>query len=311
MEELMAGIVAVVILAPIFDPRLTFLTFTKLARLLFVFGKRFNNTNDNLNGETKMIGRKSRILFVWAGFLSSLCCTGAFAADLFENGQLRPIRLRDSVPQTATVGGFAIYPGSDNWLFENGGVNTGTGGASGTPIGTVRMTQWEGLDLAVAQQVTATLRNADGVFWGGSPCSPDHIVVNNKGRGREDHCMTIDAVSVPVASKLITFFSMKLTHSNAGRFYQVDLLINPRLFGFEDTGAVEWGSSYQDAFPEKKAFMGRLANWGNLMLDASTKAFDFSQPKDAYANVPSLASLKAQSKALPQPLRLMRTNWAL
>jgi hypothetical protein len=217
-----------------------------------------------------------------------------FAADLYDSaGKLRPITMNDAIVTTDTVGGFAIYQGDGDWKFEQGKSSSSAGGSSTNtvPMASFVISQSVNGELFQRQSIIATIGSTGGSSWSGTPCSQDHLVIRNKARGREDHCMTIDPLNVQVGTKSITFLSVRITNSNGGRFYSQNLMINPNLLGNRDTGLGDWTDAAISATPYRRALMQRLTVWGEKFLDASIKAFDYSQPQDSFAGLPSVRSL--------------------
>jgi hypothetical protein len=93
---------------------------------------------------------------------------------------------------------------------------------------------------------------------------------------------TSDPVSLHVA----------ITNSaGAGRFYKVELLVNPAALGVPSASPADWSAAgiKNDATREK--FFAALANWAQTLQDASMRAFDNSKPKEAFRDVAPLSSI--------------------
>jgi hypothetical protein len=214
-----------------------------------------------------------------------------FAADLCDaSGKLRQIAMNDPIVATDTVGGFAIYQGDKEWKFEQGKSTLSTGGSqtNNVPVATVVINRFVNGEMFQRLVVNSTIGSTGGSGWSGSPCSVDHLVIRNKLRGREDHCMTIDPQSVVLGTQGVTFLSVRVTHSAGGRYHAQNLMINPNFLGSRGTGVGDWTEGALSVTPNRKALLDRLTAWAEKYFDASSKAFDYAQPQDAYTSLPSL-----------------------
>lgn len=213
------------------------------------------------------------------------------AVDLFEDGKARDVPLYTVLQADDTVGGYTIYPGEGKWQFEKAVTGNATG-AGNIAMGTLIAKQDEsGLPFA-RLFVTTNLTQGDSRFWTGSPCAPGHLVTRNKGRGREDNCMTIDPVNFDMGGRVITVFSIKLTISGSGgRYYASTLQLNPALLGVRDSGYGDWTADVVETQPYKRDFINRLSAWAEKLQDATTAAFAFDKPKDAFKDLPSWRTL--------------------
>lgn len=220
------------------------------------------------------------------------------AADLFEDGKAKDVSFRTLLEASDTIGGYTMYPGEGKWRFEKTSTSTATG-PSATILGSLIATQEEAGTLFARLLVTTNLTQGDGRSWAGSPCAPGHLVMRNKGRGREDNCLTIDPISLNVGNKQVTMLSVRLTNTaSGGRYYTSILQLNPALLGFRETGVGDWSEQVVGSQPFKQAFMGRLTAWAEKLQDATYAAFDFNKPQDSFKDIPSWRSL------LPVPAEL-------
>lgn len=218
-----------------------------------------------------------------------LAFTAVQAEELFPDSKLKPIKQGDSITAQDTVGGYPIFAGGAKWTFVQGSVRSSS---RGTPLGSVMMTHVENGMMVLAQTIEVALDTNDGAFWTGSPCGPGHFVMLNKGRGREDHCMTIDASSIMIGSVPTTILNMKFTNTASGsRMYNVTLQLNPGAFGWRNSGPGDWIRETLEAQPMRKEFITKLTAWGEQFLDAGTKALNFSKPQDVYYEMPSASTL--------------------
>lgn len=234
--------------------------------------------------------------------ISVLLSFNTWAADLFVDGKIRAIQSGDSITAADTIGGYAIYQGEGGWKFEKAVETSSSGGrvdSPPAPIGVVGMSQWINGTLFAYQLIHATLRQAGGSYWSGSPCAPGHLVAVNKPRGREDHCMTIDPVSFTASGKKEILLSIKLTNTKGGQALVSELLVNPRLLGVIAPTMGDWTMEAVQSQPYKKEFIEKLTVWGEKLLERAMKSFDYSQPQDVYADMPSLRTLVPESATYP------------
>lgn len=222
------------------------------------------------------------------------------AADIFEEGKARDIPFRTPLQVGDTAGGYTLYPGEGKWEFEKATTSMASG-AGAIPMGTMSAQQSEAGILFAKLFVTVNLSQGESRSWAGTPCGPGHLVMRNRGRGREDNCMTIDAVGVNVGDKPTTFLSIRLTNTGAsGRYYTTVLQLNPALLGVRDTGVGDWNEEVVKSQPYKAAFIAKLTAWAEKLQDATNGAFAFSQPKDTFKDLPSWRTLLAVPEALAQ-----------
>lgn len=218
-----------------------------------------------------------------------------FAADLFEDGKLRPIKSGDLIQATDTIGGYPIYQDDGRWKFVSGR------NATGTPLVGSILLDYAPNNSLLARQSLITSMDAGGSFnsWSGSPCSPDHFIVRNKGRGRQDNCMTIDPSTVNLGTTPTVFLNVVLTNSGSNsRLYKLSLYVNADLLGIRNSSLGDWTKEELDSKPYKKQAIDRLTTWAEQLQDASIKAFDFSKPQDVYAKIPPLVTLLPVSEDL-------------
>lgn len=222
------------------------------------------------------------------------------AADLFEDGKAKEIPFRTPLQAGDTAGGYTLYPGEGKWQFEKASATTATGPGA-IVLGSIIAKQDEAGTLFARLFATVNLTQGEGRSWSGSPCGPGHLVMRNKGRGREDNCMTIDPIAVSIGDKQVTMLSIRLTNTgNAGRYYTTTLQLNPALLGVRDTGVGDWNEEVVKSQPYKQAFVAKLGAWAEKLQDASIEAFGFSQPKDTFKNVPSWRTLLSVPESLGQ-----------
>nr|WP_315494411.1 hypothetical protein [uncultured Rhodoferax sp.] len=218
-----------------------------------------------------------------------LAFTALQAVELFPDSKLMPIKQGDSITAQDTAGGYPIFAGEAKWTFVQGNVRSSS---RGTPLGSVMMTHVDKGMMVLTQIIEVALDTNDGAFWTGTPCGPGHLVMLNKGRGREDHCMTIDASSIMIGSVPTTILNIKFTNTaSASRMYNVTLQLNPGAFGWRNSGPGDWTPETLEAQPMRKEFIAKLTAWGEKFLDAGTKALNFSKPQDVYNEMPPVSTL--------------------
>jgi hypothetical protein len=220
----------------------------------------------------------------------------AQATDFFKDREPLPFEKGALMERWSTIGGYSIYTGGELWRILDVESHNGRaiGDADSISRGTVTLVHLDssGQFQAVMWVTTNLTYTGKDQFVTGSPCSGDHIVAINKGRGREDNCMTIDAASVPDGQKNITVFDIRVINfKSSGRSYVMMMRISDNALNFSNTTPADWSASGQEASPERKAFIARMRTWAESLQDASIKAIDFSKPQDAFDNVPSYKSL--------------------
>lgn len=215
------------------------------------------------------------------------------AEDLFQDGKLRQVNSGDRILATDTIGGYPIFQDDGRWKFVSGKESASTGGASTTRMGSVLLDYAQGTYLLARQSLLASV-DAGGMnnSWTGSPCSADHLVIRNKGQGRQDNCMTIDPKIINLGTTPTLFLAIVLTNSgSSGRYYQMSLYVNADLLGVRNTGLGDWTKEELQAKPYKQEALDRLTAWAEPLQDGSIRAFDYSKPQDVYAKIPSLMTL--------------------
>jgi hypothetical protein len=212
--------------------------------------------------------------------------------ELFDGGKPRAMKLADPIGTMDTVGGYSFYQGEGKWRMDDLKVS-GTTGAGNIQIGNVRMVQREGPAIFAIQGVATNLNESgDSRSWSGSPCSPGHLAIINQGRGREDRCMTVDVDELNAGGKPLTFIYIKITVTgSSGRYFASSLGINPELLGFKGTTKADWSEVSLNSSPYKKAFVGKVAEFGEKLLASSIRAANFDKPNDAFAGIPSWRTL--------------------
>jgi hypothetical protein len=227
-----------------------------------------------------------------AALAVSLAVTHSFAADFFPDGNLREVKAGDFIQTTETVGGYPIFQNDGNWKFTSGKAYTSNGGADAIKMGFVQLDYAPSGYLLARQNIAVNTGPGSNASWGGTPCSVGHLVTRDKGRGKQDNCMTIDAQAVTAGTSSITFLNVVLTNSgSSGRYYRIIFSVNADLLGFRGTGTGDWTEEELKAKPYKKQAIDKLAAWAEQIQDASIKAFDFSKPQDVYLQIPSFMNL--------------------
>lgn len=255
--------------------------------------RKLQHPESSLNKEIQMNETINMFKNMALALVLLAACPVVLSQDLFVNGKLRPISPGSLITKNDTVGGYPIYQDDGRWTFVNGRESASTGGSQSIKMGTVLMDYKEGTYLLARQSITASVDS--GGFnsnWTGSPCSPEHLVIRNKGAGLNDNCLTIDPFIVNIGSKPTMFFSVVLTNTAGnGRYYKLTLYVNADLLGVRDTGLGDWSKEEIKSKPFKQEVISRLTLWAEQLQDGSIKALDFSKPQDVYNKMPSLMTL--------------------
>lgn len=226
-------------------------------------------------------------LFVVGLVASSLF--SAQAEELAPDGKLKALKQGDVISAGDTIGGYPIFTGGAKWTFFRGGISTSS---RGTPMANLTLSYSEGSTPIALQFIDAAIASNDGGFWTGSPCSGEHLVVVNKGRGREDHCLTISPGSFQLASGNLTVLNIRITNTASNsRLYNVTLQFRPDAFGWRGSNTGDWTKEAVAAQPMRAEFVARLTAWAEKLLDANMRAIDFSKPQNVYDNIPSALTL--------------------
>lgn len=228
----------------------------------------------------------------FAAIVVSFVATHTMAADLFPEGNLRDIKSGDFIQSIDVVGGYPIFQNDGKWKYSTGRASTSTGGSDTVKMGTVQLEYLSGGYTLARQNISVNTTSGSNSYWSGTPCSSGHLVIRDKGRGRQDNCMTIDAQSVNTGSTATTFLNIVLTNSGSGgRYYRINLSINPDLLGIRNTGLGDWSEEELKAKPYKKQAIEKLTAWADHIQDASIKAFDYSKPQDVYMQILPIMTL--------------------
>ena len=222
-----------------------------------------------------------------------------FGAELFPDGKLKPLAYKDKISMSDTIGGYPLYVKDDHWIFESGKSSSSTGSTEPIPMGGIKMIYRLGSTTVALQNVWMNLASGVNRAWSGSPCSPDHLVIRNKPVAREDHCLTIDPVMINIGDTPTLFLSLKITHSaSGGRYYFIDLGINPSVLGVMHTGVGDWSSDVVKANKYQSDLLDKITSFGVRLLDASAVLINYSKPSDAFNNMPTIKSLVPVPKEL-------------
>ncbi|WP_342616852.1 hypothetical protein [Rhodoferax sp. GW822-FHT02A01] len=224
--------------------------------------------------------------------LLAFVVAGTHATELYPEGNLREIKAGDYIQPGDLVGGYPIIQNDGNWKFTSGKAYTSNGGTDPIKMGYVQLDYYSGGYLLARQYVGVNTGPGSNSSWTGTPCAPGHLVMRDKGRGRQDNCMTIDAQTVNAGTTPITFLNVVLTNSGSGgRYYRIVLGINADVLGIRGTGTGDWTPEELKAKPYKKVAIDKLAAWAEQIQDSSIRAFDFSKPVDVYEKIPTFMSL--------------------
>ncbi len=228
--------------------------------------------------------------------LSPLLCAHLCAAELFPDGQPDAYQQQSPLENPSTVGGYAIYPGQGDWRIASLALQkTGAlGTAEALSLGTVALEQFgPGGEWLAGMWLAANLVNVStNQYMTGSPCSGGHLIAVNKGRGRDDNCLTVDPDRAQIGGRTVPLMLVRISQAkSAGRLYKVALALNMELLGFPDARPEDWTAQAVQTSPQRKAVVEQLQQWAEALQDGSARAIDFSKPQDAFAKVPSYLTL--------------------
>lgn len=223
------------------------------------------------------------------------------AADLFPEENLRDIKAGDFIAALDTVGGYPVFQNDGNWKYTSGKAYTSDGGSNTVKMGTVQLEYFRTGYLLARQNIAVNTASGFNSYWGGSPCSPNHLVVRDKGRGKQDNCLTIDPLTVTMGTTPVTFLNILLTNAgSSGRYYRINLSINADLLGVRGSGVGDWTLDELKAKPYKKEAIDKLTAWAEQVQDASIKAIAYARYEDykgAWSFVTGQPSQAAADKA--------------
>ncbi len=217
----------------------------------------------------------------------------AHSRELFDDEKPPAFSMGQSIYSDDTMGGYQIYAGNGMWQFENASIGWSGGRADSIPMGVLRMTRWEGDQIAAVQTLVTNIRGNNGAYWSGNPCEGEHLTKRNRGRGRFDDCMRIDVVSLNVQYKTQTFLRVYTVQSNTGgRYYEASMQISAAYLGFPGTGLADWDSAAVQVDPAKSEALAKLTRWAELYQEAAAEQMAYRKPADTFAAVPPLRDLR-------------------
>lgn len=224
---------------------------------------------------------------------TTLVCPFAYAEDLFSDNIGHDYKLTDKSTELSadsTIGGYPIFRGGRVWRVTSG---KSTLTSTRLTLGKIQMfSPTEHGRFALA--VTTTNLNEAAVYYTAEPCKGSHLQAVNKGGGRSDNCLTIDAETLSVGSEQPLFLAINVRNSqNGGRFYNVALYLSLQDLGFPDAKASDWTEQSLTADPVKKEFITKLSAWAQKLQTGVNLAIGYDKPQDAFAAVPPLADVLA------------------
>lgn len=229
----------------------------------------------------------------------AIVATSSNSADLFKDD--KPVDfVKDSIlaPGT-TVAGYPIFKGDGEWRLQNvtsfTANTTGSTMTSGSGLGWISLNQKEsnGEWFANLLLLVSTLPAGGDVYSTGTPCGGSHMVTVNKGGGRDDNCLTIDAANFQSGSRFVTYFNVAVTQTRSGgRRYIMTLQLNAELLGFRETAPADWNNAdLLQLSPSRTAFALKIKDWASLLQNGSEHILDFSKPQNGFDGIPSYRTL--------------------
>ena len=242
---------------------------------------------------------KKYILILVAGF----ALQESMAAELFANGKALSFVKGASLDEGTTIGGYPIFQ-SDNSLKVDS-VTSSLGGANGSAEAinrgflTLKHFEPDGSWFATIGTIVNLSQTSQNQYFTGEPCGGTHLVASNKGAGKNDNCMTIDALSYQVGTTLKTYVRVKVTITKSGgRFYGITADLNPEMLGWRNTAPGDWDINIINSNLTSKAALERLRKWSEQLQNAVDKATDYSKPKNAFESI-NFSWSSCQSKPAP------------
>ncbi|WP_147321229.1 SHOCT domain-containing protein [Rhodoferax lacus] len=243
----------------------------------------------------------------WLLILGSLIVFSVQARELFDDGKKPTLTQGQSILSDDTIGGYPIYVGGEIWRFEDATLSGSTGSADSIPLGLFRMRLSGNGSLTAYQGVQANLRSNSSSHWSGSPCSGGHLYMRNKARGKNDNCLTIDAVSTQIGSQYRTLINVHVTETgSSGKYYSAIVSFDAESFGFPGSTVIEWNKNGLQDDKKRATAFSKITAWAEKYQDAAETLMDYNYSKDAFANVPTISALMAnfgpQSDIKPQSI---------
>jgi hypothetical protein len=220
----------------------------------------------------------------------------ANAKEIFED-EKEPVSAKGHYIDTNdTIGGYQIYQGGLRWTMHSGLLSWSGGQADSIPLGELTLSTW-GMDgLIAVQSIAANLRINNGAYWSGEPCSGNHVARRILSRGRNDNCMLIDSVAIPIDGTSTTFLRVRTVQSTtSGRYYSADLLVNADYLGVDGSLSTDWTAESVQKDPKKAAAIKKLYPWAERYQEAAARQMDFRRPADTFDAVPDLRVLRADT----------------
>jgi hypothetical protein len=238
-----------------------------------------------------------RLLGVFAALV--MVSSGVLANDLFQDGKPVELAKGSLIGADSTLGGYPIFhdPAGQWRLLDIGSTLSGTDGtADAINRGQVVLLQVDPSEKPVGSMAVMVSLSATGQnqYLSGSPCAGEHVLTINKGAGLYDNCLTVDAGSVKAIGQEFGYFEFMVVQSrSAGRSYFLKLRLDNGALGFPGTTPADWAPATMRNTPEKTEFLVRVQAWGEKLLDATSRAVEFSKPADSFAGVPSYKAMLA------------------
>lgn len=248
--------------------------------------------------------RPLRVLAVL--LLACMAALPAWAADMYDGVTPRAFTRGEPLAAGSTIGGYPIYQESQQWRVLN--VLKPITNSMGVAYGTVILSQQVDQQFFAEMVVSANLNQVGGDFYLTSDsCGGQFLFKVNKatvGRGDAawDNCLTIGTHVAEIARKRLTLLDVRVTNSlGGGRYYRVNVLIDPARMGFADTLESDWTTSALASDPARKLFADQLLAWATQLQSAVESAVQWRKPADAFGKVVSLRSLMVVPSVPPVP----------
>jgi hypothetical protein len=213
------------------------------------------------------------------------------AEDVFKDNGSRDYKQVEKytpLPDTSTIGGYAIYRGGRTWRVVGGESSVNN---IRLRLGSLSVISPQNNDFFAETHTLVNLSQSNGYFLA-EPCKGSHLVAINKGGGQYDNCMTIDPFGATISKTNQTLLGIHIRNSqNGSRIYGLEVFLSLQQLGFPASQVSDWTEQSLAADPAKKALIAKVSAWAEQLQTGVNKAIGYDKPQDAFADVPPLDSL--------------------
>ncbi len=236
------------------------------------------------------------VVCAFALFLFATCSS---SADLFNGDKPMEFTKGSLLAPGTTVAGYPVFNANGEWRLQNVTASTasttGQTTSQGSGLGFISLSQNEanGDWFANLLLLVSTAPSGGNVYATGAPCGGFHMVAVNKGEGKDDNCLTIDAANFQSGSRFITYFNVVVTQTRSGgRRYVMTLQLNAEMLGFRETAPSDWNNADSlQLSPSRVAFVSNIKKWAELLQNGTENALVYSKPQNIFDGIPSYRTL--------------------